>query len=158
MNGIVYCLSFPSGRKYVGSTTLRIETRIHCHRQQALVSKTPVYKCWRKEGEPKVNIIAILPVEHLFERERIEVEKLGSKKLNVAPGGMNGGFPGNHHAKGYRMPEEERQKKKRIMKGNNHRSGSLHSYDAKVRISESLKRTWAKKRGQVLGVKDASRS
>lgn len=146
MNGTVYCLSFPGGRKYVGSTTLPMKTRMHCHRQQSSVSETPVYQCWRREGEPEVRIIAVVPIDQLFERERLEVERLGPERLNVAPGGANGGFLGNQNAKGMKHSEETRQRMSKHRRGNRYRAGVPHSLEAKAQISKSVKEAWARKR------------
>ena len=137
---VVYRLVFANGQQYVGSTVKRLNARMHSHRQNLWTSNAPLYICWREWGEPSVEIVAgpgLLEAD-LREREYREVGSLPLElRLNVAPGGMNGAFPGNRNSVGLRSADtKSRMSKARL--GNKNRCGIPHSPEAKNRISAAL--------------------
>lgn len=140
--GVVYRLTFANGQQYVGSTVKQLNARMHNHRQKVLTDNSPLYVCWREQGEPFAEIIAgpgLLEAD-LRKREFKEVESLPVQlRLNVAPGGMNGAFPGNQHAKGNILPQDIKDRLRCSQTGNRHRLGIPHSSDTKNRISASLR-------------------
>lgn len=88
--GQLYRLDFPNGKSYVGVTTKTAQQRLHGHRCRAKVGNTPLYTAWRKHGEPKLVLLAILENCDLFETEIRAVSAFGTatpKGYNSTPGG-----------------------------------------------------------------------
>ena len=90
--GYLYKLDFASGKSYVGITyQKRLELRIRTHRCCAASGdKLPVYRAWRKHGEPIVTVLAIAGGDHLLLLEKRAVEvygTFGKGGYNASPGG-----------------------------------------------------------------------
>lgn len=91
--GIVYCLTSPNGKKYIGQTRRTLEKRIkeHCNRKEC----TALYNALLKYGIDnfKVDILIICDEENLnyYEIKYIkEFNTLYPNGYNIKTGGING--------------------------------------------------------------------
>jgi len=77
---LIYKLTFPNGKIYIGQTTFTLERRLAGHRTcvKAQVPKLLVHKAWKKHGEPVAQILAIVDPSELNETERRAIAAYGS--------------------------------------------------------------------------------
>ncbi len=87
--GELYRLDFANGKSYVGITTKRSSQRFFKHRRLGLGggrrSLTPLYNAWKKHGEPKLVVLAILEDKDLAETEVRAIKAYGT----LYPNGYN---------------------------------------------------------------------
>jgi group I intron endonuclease len=85
--GILYLLTFASGKHYVGVTECKtLESRLHRHRYSAKSgSKLPVHMAWRKHGAPVAEILATFDDDGLYQAEIDEI----AKRNTIVPNGYN---------------------------------------------------------------------
>ena len=116
---IIYLLTFPSGKSYVGQTILAIEDRLQQHRRMAKSGTFAVNAAWRKYGEPRVTILERVETrEELDRQERFWIQELDTR----APNGYNltkGGLGGSPN-EGRTFSEEVRQNMSRGQTGRRH--------------------------------------
>lgn len=68
--GELYRLDFANGKSYIGISEVSSAARFHGHRCRAKKGgKTPLYTAWRKHGEPKLAVLAILENRELASTE-----------------------------------------------------------------------------------------
>lgn len=89
--GIIYCITFPSGKKYIGQTRQVLKKRI----AQNLSSNnnTLISKAFRKYNDFIVSIVLECDDNHLDEQEKYFIEKyntINPNGYNMCSGGQNG--------------------------------------------------------------------
>lgn len=92
--GVLYVLTFPNGKRYVGQTTRKLSVRMAAHERAAMKchSLLAVHCAWRKHGEPMVSILS----EHESEDELNQAEIAAIQELcTLTPGGYNISFGGD---------------------------------------------------------------
>jgi len=89
---ILYMLTFPNGKIYIGQTVRAMHTRLAQHRQSSRNgSNLPVHCAWRMHGEPDVTVLAELESqEALHAAEIATIKALGT----ICPNGYNLGHGG----------------------------------------------------------------
>lgn len=90
--GELYRLDFASGKAYIGITRNTATERFNGHRYAARNSgKGVVYAAWRKHGEPRLTVLAIIESEaDLLAAERSAIashQTLHPHGYNLGPGG-----------------------------------------------------------------------
>ena len=141
--GALYRLDFSNGKSYIGITTKTAQKRFNGHRlrvSSGVLDNTLMYNAWRKYGEPKLIILAILENHMLKETEIAAIKAYNT----FAPNGYNttpgGDFPpllnpeiakkliGNKNAKGskHERSKEYRNKLSIALKGNKNSLGNKH--------------------------------
>ncbi len=85
--GILYLLTFASGKQYVGVTESNVlQKRMYQHRYSAKSgSNLPVHMAWRKYGEPVVEVLATFSDDSLYQAE---IDEIATRKT-LAPNGYN---------------------------------------------------------------------
>lgn len=82
----LYCLDFPNRKRYLGVSRVGSKQRYLGHEKAALRgSHLPVHRAWRKYGDPKLTILAVLEKEMLAETEKRAIVVYGT----VVPNGYN---------------------------------------------------------------------
>ncbi len=143
-NTLVYRLSLPNGKSYIGVTT-DLERRLSEHRCR----DTLIGRAIRKHGEPSVQVLVICSEDTAYDIERKAVlafNTLHPNGYNLMGGGM-GGRKVSHRTRkqmseshtGLTMPPEVRQKisDTRIRKGLKSWLGRKHSEATKAKIAEA---------------------
>lgn len=129
--GYIYCLTSPSGKRYIGQTQREVDERIqeHCNqREYSLVSKAI-----RKYGIEtfKITILKVCEVHELNDWEVSFIQDYGT----LCPNGYNirtGGCQGSLHC------EESRKRMSEAKKGcKNHNFGKPRSDTTKQKISQA---------------------
>ena len=89
---VIYLLTFPNGKQYIGQTVRMLDIRISQHRQSANAgSLLPVHCAWRKHGEPSVSVLGTYgDMESLHAAEIALIGEYGTR----APNGYNVSFGG----------------------------------------------------------------
>jgi predicted GIY-YIG superfamily endonuclease len=139
--GEVYRLEFCNGKSYVGITTKTAAERFEGHKKRCrsgIGDGTALYAAWKKHGEPKLFVLAVVEDKELAATEVRAVRVYGTK----APSGYNmtigGDFPplkdpniakkllGNKHALGskHERNSEYRQKLSKALMGNKNGLGN----------------------------------
>mgnify|MGYP007100070939 CR=1 FL=1 len=92
MPHILYKLTFPNGKIYIGQTVRKMQTRFSQHRKSAAGgSLLPVHCAWRKHGDPSVEIMA----EYGSHQELHAAEIAAIRTLNArVPNGYNLSYGG----------------------------------------------------------------
>lgn len=133
--GIVYLLTFSSGKSYVGITSAGIEQRFVNHVKTAFRGKGgAVHNAIRKYGLPKIKVLKIVPKTTLKQAEQ---EAVFNFKC-LSPGGYNM-TPGGDFNPMY-VPEIAARHKE-IMAGPN---GPMHRPEVKEKLRLSLPARMAK--------------
>jgi len=85
--GILYQLTFASGKKYIGVTESdSMNLRFSQHRYKAKTgSKLPVHLAWIKYGEPEILVLRKIESSFLYQAEIDEI----AKQNTIAPNGYN---------------------------------------------------------------------
>lgn len=91
--GILYLLTFSSGKKYVGQTTRTLKRRIQAHRNAAgKGSPLAVHLAWAKHGEPMVEVLGEYDTqEALSAAEIAAIQSWGT----LSPNGYNISYGGD---------------------------------------------------------------
>lgn len=116
-NNVVYCLTFPSGKKYVGQTTQKLDARLRVHTKDAFSKNRQDYHSAKSRAIRKYTEFS---VEVLYQGDT--VEELDKQEIdfitqydtvnngyNIHPGGLGG--------KGFKLSEETKKKMSKSMKG-----------------------------------------
>ena len=89
--GELYRLDFNNGKSYVGITVKKAANRFKHHKRDATHgSKYLVHRAWRKYGEPKMTVLAILEDGELPSTEIRAIKIFGTMTpngYNMTPGG-----------------------------------------------------------------------
>ena len=129
--GELYRLDFASGKSYIGITEKTAEHRFKGHRTSLrLGAKALVYKAWRKYGEPKLTVLAI--VEDC-ELSATEIRAIAIFKT-LAPNGYNLSMGG--HLAPSKHPEVA-AKISRSQMGNKSFTGRKHTEETKAKMRAS---------------------
>lgn len=94
--GLIYCLSFPNGKKYIGQTVRSFRTRLSCHKSDAKkLNNLPIHKAINKyEHEMKTEILCD-DIEDIELLNILEIEYIskfltnGVELYNISSGGKN---------------------------------------------------------------------
>lgn len=147
INYLVYRLSFPNGKRYIG-VTIDLKRRLweHENRKDNLVGRA-----WAKHGTPVIQILAICEEDYAYDLERkavIAFKSLSPYGYNLMDGGMGGRkmseFTRQKMSKshrGFKMTEEARQNLSESKRG---KKRAPFSAEWKRRLSEG-------KRGKLHG-------
>jgi hypothetical protein len=93
MAKILYKLTFPNGKIYVGQTVRKMNIRLAQHRTAAARgSALPVHCAWRKHGEPSVSILG--EYETKDELHAAEIAAIASMNC-LSPNGYNLAYGGD---------------------------------------------------------------
>ena len=151
--GVIYCLTSPSGRKYVGQTRMRGNRRMVIHKAEAKRNcATVLGNAIRKYGMEafKQETLCKAPVSELNRLEQRFIRELGT----LVPNGYNlttGGGAGRECSDGTRKKmSESRKGEKNPNFGKKHsketlekileaRKGWKHSEESKQKISKAIK-------------------
>lgn len=167
-DGVVYLLTFPNGKKYVG-VTYQLHKRLKGH----ATAPTLVGNAWRKHGQPHVGKLFEGSLEQCYLNEPLFIElheTLAPLGYNQSVGGR-GGTKGRPHTEETKakmraahknrpqISEETRERHrahglKRDMteiarKGAAARRGKSLSPEHKAMLSERTRQYWAARRGSV---------
>lgn len=148
--GELYRLSFPTGKCYIGITVGTARDRYSAHRAAARKGvKTPVYGAWRKHGEPKLEVLAILENHCLGETEQRAIaafKTMVPNGYNVSPGGDISPMKDPVVAAkvsaarlGMKMSEETKAKMSAAILGNKRLLGFRHSEASRAKMSAARK-------------------
>lgn len=89
--GEIYRLDFANGKSYIGLSTLSAAERFFRHRNSAKCStKGLIYNAWRKHGEPKLVVLAIVEESELGPTEMRAIQVFNT----MAPNGYNLSYGG----------------------------------------------------------------
>jgi group I intron endonuclease len=145
--GILYKLTFSSGKAYIGVTRRRLSARMQDHRKRAgrtrKDEKFAIYEAWRKYGEPVVEILAVVENEDLAAAEIRAIELFRT----LSPNGYNLTLGGDGVRTGRKVSEETKEKlrianlgKKQSLETRKRRSealtGRICSEDTRRKIGE----------------------
>jgi len=164
---ILYRLTFPNGKIYIGQTVRTMEIRLSQHKTSAGAgSLLPVHCAWRKHGEPSVSIIGKYNTPE--ELHAAEIAAIASMKAR-APNGYNISFGGevppskcpevaqkiSDKAKGRKINNTERRKEiaRELWQSDDYRAKKSASTKAKwsdpeykAMMSAKSKEAWAKRK------------
>lgn len=89
---MIYKLTFPNGKIYIGMTTAALRNRLYCHRFKAKAEapKLLVHRAWKLHGEPLAEVLAIVEDADLPATEIRAIRVFGSfgdGGYNMTPGG-----------------------------------------------------------------------
>jgi len=90
--GVLYKLTFPNDKVYIGMSTVSLLSRIHTHRNRAKADKPKliVHRAWKLYGEPLIETLAVVENDDLpaTEIRAIKVfNSFGAGGYNLTPGG-----------------------------------------------------------------------
>jgi len=89
--GHLYSLTFSNGKLYIGVSTRSADARFAEHRRcSATSTRGLVYRAWRRYGEPKLTVLAILDNGDLCRAEIEAIRTFGT----LSPGGYNLSYGG----------------------------------------------------------------
>jgi len=159
--GLLYKLTFSSGKSYIGVTSKSMATRLRSHKAIIAIGRPSVlYNAWRKYGDPVVEILGEFSGKALYAAEIEAIARLGT----LHPGGYNS-TPGGEESPmlipeiaakllGIKRSEETKAKLSASKKGtmtsehrallkakhanNTYRLGKPHSEETKQKIRASL--------------------
>lgn len=143
IEGCLYALTFPNGKKYIGITSGTLRRRVNLHRSHANTGRPgAVYNAIRKYGprgfEAKPLVVAS-NWDYLCELEQKAIAAFGS----MAPGGFNL-TAGGEGFRGQTFTPERLAKMSEVRKGKGtgprpHARGWSHSEEAKRKIANAAK-------------------
>ncbi len=113
MVALVYLLTFPNGKGYVGQT-IDLPRRMRQHHYDAGTGKKswPLYHAWRLHGKPEVRVLLLCESSESDRYERVLIEMCGTR----SPGGYNLTV-GGEGCPGRTVTEEQRQRMSKARKG-----------------------------------------
>lgn len=90
--GIIYRLTFPNGKVYIGMTVVSLRRRLYCHAFKARQEspKLAVHRAWKLHGEPVAEIIETVDATELAAAEKRQIlshNSFGPSGYNLTPGG-----------------------------------------------------------------------
>jgi NUMOD3 motif len=145
--GCIYALNFPSGKQYIGMTSMLLSKRMAIHRM-ALKRKCSyaLYRAWRKHGDPEIKTLAIVEKHMLRNTERKAIAVFGTmvpNGYNLVCGGEGGEISAESRrkmslaSKGKTKSIEHRKKLSLALMGNTRmlgRSQSSEHVSKRIRI------------------------
>ena len=113
MKGIIYKLTSPSGRSYVGLTKQSLEQRLHRHKSE--VRARPISNAIKKYGLDSFVVEILHECHHacLGALEQLEI----ARHNTIVPNGYNQTIGGERSMLGYRHTDEARSKMSASHKG-----------------------------------------
>ena len=167
---ILYELTFPNGKKYVGQTVRSMDIRFRQHRSSAETgSPLAVHCAWRKHGEPSVAVLG--EYDDADTLHAAEVKAIADRGT-LSPHGYNLGFGGetapsknpdvakkiSERTKGRKAPmtgEERSVVTAALWQTDEYRKAQTDAQkarwadaDAKAAQSQRLKAAWAKRKAE----------
>ena len=103
MSGVIYKLTFPNGKIYIGKTVRPLKVRLQQHANCAK-NATPrfrVHQAWKKYGPPMAQVLVIVDIATLdvIESRAIKVfQSFGAHGYNMTPGGETSAMLGKKHS------------------------------------------------------------
>lgn len=155
MNGILYCFTSPSNKKYIGITT-RPNQRYDEHKRHSKTMDTYFYRAIRKYGFDKFDYSVLKQVNANTKKElwdkltQLEIDYIDKYNTNNAKYGYNT-TDGGDGVIGYKFTDEDRLKVSKGLKGKlsgakNPRynkpgtfTGKQHTKEAREKMSEAHK-------------------
>lgn len=148
--GELYRLDFASGKSYIGVTRHTAAFRFAHHKRAAKKSsKGIVYNVWRRDGEPRLVVLAVVDNRDLYETERRAVAVFGTRYplgYNMTDGGDVPPSLSPEVAqkiamklRGRTVPAEQRLRQSEAMRG-------------RKRAPESVARSALARRGQIVSL------
>ena len=128
MNGVIYCIESPSGKKYVGQT-VEFERRMYVHKLTAEINaRKPLHRAIKKYGWENINVSIL---NHCSEQALDDVEIFwiaqletdSSKGYNLTSGGGKG-------TSGHKHSPETKQKMSNLG------IGRTHSAETKQKLAD----------------------
>lgn len=87
--GFLYQLAFANGKSYIGITQKTVDERFSRHRRAAFRKSKhydiPLYRAWRKHGEPRLVVLAVVEDKCLHDAEVRAIKAF----CTLAPAGYN---------------------------------------------------------------------
>jgi group I intron endonuclease len=136
MDLVVYCFTFPNGKKYIGKTQRGLEIRMRGHRHRAKYSQTYLYKAIRKYGWDQIKIDSLYTPDTISEMNEIERKLIMENETMDPAKGYNlreGGEGGSHS-------EETKQKISRSNSGDKNGMYGRSSWNAGKKLSAEHRR------------------
>ena len=102
MIGLVYCLTSPHGKKYVGSTTCSLGQRFSAHKTASKTGRSPLYKAMREDNNLSdwtIETMRQAEIDAKAELYGLEAECI--KLLNTIEEGLNMRLPNRTSAQLY---------------------------------------------------------
>lgn len=141
--GQLYKLDFANGKSYIGITTKDAQHRFNGHRARCRSTKgndATLYHAWRKHGEPKLVVLAVVEDADLAETEIRAIKAFNTlvpNGYNMTPGGdvsplvdplIAAKLIGNKNAEGSRhvRSAEYKAKLSKSLAGNKNGIGNNH--------------------------------
>lgn len=150
--GHLYKLDFANGKSYIGITTKGAETRFVQHRKSSVKgSNLAVHHAWRKHGEPKLVVLAVVEDADLPATEIRAIKAFNTlvpNGYNVTEGGqtspllspsvaakVSAAMIGNKSSIGRKLSDEHKAKIGASSSGRMSMLGKRHSEETKKRIA-----------------------
>lgn len=136
MDLVVYCFTFPNGKKYIGKTQKGLEVRMRSHRHCAKHGQTYLYKAIRKHGWDKIKVDILSTPDTIDIMNQVERKQIMEQETTNPDKGYNlrdGGEGGAHS-------EETKQKISLSNKGENNGMHGRSSWNAGKKLSEEHRR------------------
>lgn len=134
MKTLLYILTFPSGKAYIGVTTGTVERRLIRHVSHAKSRDHAIHRAFRKYGSAavEVRVLAVGPKDYILDLERKAIAAFET----LVPLGYNQSLGGE----GIRVPTftaEHRAKLAAAKKGKpgNNPNGTRHTLETRKKIS-----------------------
>jgi len=165
--GELYRLDFSNGKSYIGITIKTATERFKGHRYNAKRSnKGVVYKAWNKYGEPKLNVLAILQNDDLYEAEKRAIKAFNTKYPNGYNFTDGGDIPPSLDKRvaekiaiklrGRKLPEEQKTRIAKASTGRKHSKESIEKMKkvqkGKIVSKEARKKMAKAKLGGILPI------
>jgi len=136
MDLVVYCFTFPNGKKYIGKTQKGLEVRMRSHRYRAKHGQTYLYQAIRKYGWDKIKVDILSTPDTIDIMNQVERKQIMEQETTNPDKGYNlraGGEGGAHS-------EETKQKISLANKGENNGMYGRSSWNAGKKLSEEHRR------------------
>lgn len=136
--GVLYQLTSPSGKRYIGITSQRMDERWRQHIAYARQGiGWPICRAIRKYGAEsfKVRVLAQVEDSEMFELERRAIEVFGTR----VPGGYNV-TAGGEGTLGAEVSRETREKASRRMKGR--QPACIATPESRARAGRAMREVW----------------
>lgn len=138
--GIIYCLTFPNNKKYIGQTRRNLEIRLKEHNTKpycsALVNAINKYKTYEYEILLEINNELL----DLYEIKFIKTfDTLVPNGYNIRDGGSNGKFCEETRLKMSESHKNKKHTEETIEKIRHSNLGKIISDEVKIKISETKK-------------------
>lgn len=129
--GLLYLLTFPNGKRYVGQTQGTVEGRLGGHRCAG--SRTVVGKAVRRHGDPTIEVL-------LESGDRDELDRLEIKFIDWYDSQVPAGYNVDPGGRTRRVTAEERRAMSQRARAQG--TDAMHSPEAREKKSASMKERW----------------